>query len=144
MANEINLNYQSTSATVVLEIILKWTPKDGRHFGSWTTFFLFCCSYPDSSNTLISIYFMWDRLPFLNLNVSSKGFPNQTLMFFHHLECNPLSWMGSSLRAFCRHSELVLPVLIPLPSLRAECHCSEYLRVGLKGSRGLAQTDPVI
>jgi len=90
-------------------------------------------------------YFMWSRLPFLNLKVSSKGFPNQTLMFFHRLECKlhiPLPWMGSSLHAFCRDSELVLPVVIPLPCLRAEHHWSECL--GLKGYGGLAQTEPTI
>lgn len=39
----------------------------------------------------------------------------------------PLSWIGSSLRAFCRDSEPVLPVLIPLPGLGAEHLCSERL-----------------
>lgn len=60
---------------------------------------------------------------FLNLKRSSKGFPNETLAFFHQLECKPhmtLSWLGSILRAFSRDSELVLPVLILLPGLRAE------------------------
>lgn len=84
---------------------------------------------------------------FLNLKVSSKGFPNQTLTFFHQLECKPhmpLSWMGSILPAFSRDSELVLPVLILPPGLRAERRYSEHLRVGLEGCRDLAQSEPVI
>lgn len=147
MANEIYLDYWSTSATLVLEIVRKWTPRDVRDFGSWTTLFLFHCSYPGSSNSLITIYFTWSRLPFLNLKVSSKAFPNQTLMFFHRLECKPHmppSWIGSSFPAFCRDSEWVLRVLIPLPSLRAERCCSEYLRMGWKGYGDLTQTEPVI
>lgn len=51
-------------------------------------------------------------------------------VFFHWLECKPhmpLSWIGSSLRAFCRDSEPVLPVLISLPGLGVEHHCSECL-----------------
>lgn len=65
MANEIPLDYRSTSATVVLEMPLKWTPRDGRDFGSWTTLFLFCSSYPGSSNSLINIHITRGRLSFL-------------------------------------------------------------------------------
>lgn len=60
MADEIPLDQQSTSATLVLEVVHKWTRTYGKNFGSWTALSLAVHSF----SSLNSIYFLWNKLLF--------------------------------------------------------------------------------